>query len=53
VYLAAPRAHVWAAKQVDHNIVQVVSGISDTAMPPAAAAEMTARLLKAHWDALI
>lgn len=53
VYLAAPKAHVWAAKRVDHDIVQVVSGISDTAMPPAAAAEMTARLLKAHWDTLI
>lgn len=50
VYLSAPNAHVWAAQQVNHDIVQVLSGISDTAMPPAAAAEMTARLLKAHWE---
>ncbi len=49
VYLAAPAAHVWAAQQVDHDIVQVLSGISDTAMPPAAA-EMTVRLLNVHWE---
>ncbi|ETW98469.1 MAG: ethanolamine ammonia lyase large subunit [Candidatus Entotheonella gemina] len=52
VYLAAPKAHVWAAKQVDHDIVRVLSGISDTAMPPAAAAEMTVHLLKGHWEEL-
>jgi ethanolamine ammonia-lyase large subunit len=50
VYLAAPKPHVWAAKQVDHDIVRVVSGISDTAMQPVAAAEMTAHLLKTLWE---
>ncbi len=53
VYLAVPRAEVWAAKQVDHDIVRVLSGISDTAMQPVAAAETTAQLLKARWDGYI
>jgi ethanolamine ammonia-lyase large subunit len=53
VYLAAPRAQIWSAKQVDHDIVQVLSGISDTAMKPATAAEMTAKLLKAHWSEMV
>ncbi len=53
VYLAAPKARVWAEKQVDHDIVQVLAGISDTAMQPAAAADMTVDLLKTHWEGSI
>ena len=49
VYLAAPTAQVWAAQQVDHDIAQVISGISDTALSPVAAAEMTAQRLQAYW----
>lgn len=45
VYLAAPKARLWADEQVDHDIVRVLSGISDTAMPPADAAELTVRIL--------
>jgi ethanolamine ammonia-lyase large subunit len=46
VYIAAPKANVWAEKKVDHDIVKVVSGISNTAMRPEAAADMTVKLLK-------
>jgi ethanolamine ammonia-lyase large subunit len=49
VYLAAPSARSWAAKQIDHDIVRVIAGISDTAMQPVAAAEMTVHLLQAYW----
>ena len=35
IYIAAPKANVWAEKKVDHDIVRVVSGISDTGPPPA------------------
>ena len=46
VYIAAPRARVWADKKCDHNIVKVVSGISRQATQPADAAKQTAALLK-------
>lgn len=46
VYIAAPRAQVWAEKQVNHDIVRVVSGISDTGTPPARAATLTVKILK-------
>ncbi|MDH3602598.1 MAG: ethanolamine ammonia-lyase [Candidatus Tectomicrobia bacterium] len=46
VYLAAPKAGVWQAQNVDHDIGRVISGISDTSMPPAEAAAMTVRILK-------
>ncbi|HET6419031.1 MAG TPA: ethanolamine ammonia-lyase subunit EutB, partial [Geobacteraceae bacterium] len=46
VYIAAPEGKVWAAKQVDHNIVKVVCGISNKATKPEAAAKETVRLLK-------
>jgi ethanolamine ammonia-lyase large subunit len=46
VYIAAPKGKVWAAKQVDHNIVKVVCGISNMATKPEAAARETVRLLK-------
>ncbi len=46
IYIAAPKAKVWAEKQVDHDIVKVVCGVSNTAMQPEAAADMTVRILK-------
>ena len=46
VYLTAPPAAGWAAHQVDHDITRVISGISDTALAPATAAEMTVRMLQ-------
>jgi ethanolamine ammonia-lyase large subunit len=45
VYIAAPRAAHWAAKDVNHDIVRVVSGISDTAFLPAEAARETVAIL--------
>lgn len=46
VYIAAPKAKVWAEKKVDHNIVKVVCGISKQATKPAEAAKQTVKLLK-------
>jgi len=46
VYMAAPKAQVWASRKVDHDIARVISGISDTALVPNKAAEMTVELLK-------
>ncbi len=45
VYIAAPKAKVWAEKKVDHDIVRVVSGISNTAYPPADAAKETVKIV--------
>jgi ethanolamine ammonia-lyase large subunit len=45
-YIAAPNGKVWAAKQVDHDIVKVVCGISNKATKPEAAAKETVRILK-------
>ena len=49
VYLTAPVAQAWAAQDVDHDIAQVISGISDTALSPTAAAEATAQRLQVYW----
>jgi ethanolamine ammonia-lyase large subunit len=46
VYIAAPKANVWAEKKVDHNIVKVVCGISKQATKPDDAAKQTVKLLK-------
>ncbi len=46
VYIASPKAKVWQDKKVDHDIVRVISGISDTALTPDKAAAETARLVK-------
>jgi ethanolamine ammonia-lyase large subunit len=46
VYIASPKANVWAQKKVDHDIVRVVSGISDTGTPPARGANLTVKILK-------
>jgi ethanolamine ammonia-lyase large subunit len=46
VYIAAPKAKVWAAKKVDHDIVKVVCGISNQATKPEDAAKQTVKLLK-------
>ena len=46
VYIAAPKASVWAEKKCDHNIVKVVCGISNQATKPDEAAKMTVKLLK-------
>ena len=41
VYIAAPKAEVWAKNGVDHDIVRVISGISNTAYTPEDAARET------------
>lgn len=46
VYIASPKAKVWADKKVDHNMVKVVSGISKQATKPKDAAKQTVKLLK-------
>lgn len=46
VYIAAPKAKVWAEKKVDHDIVKVVCGISKQATKPEDAAKQTVKLLK-------
>jgi ethanolamine ammonia-lyase large subunit len=47
VYITAPNVETWAQQGVvDHNITRVVSGIADTALPPAAAAVETVNILK-------
>ena len=46
-YITAPSAAVWGkAGKVDHNVTKVVSGIADTALPPARAATETVLLLE-------
>jgi len=50
VYIAAPKAQVWAEKKCDHNIVKVVCGISTMATKPEVAAQMTVKLLKQMWQ---
>lgn len=45
VYIAAPKAKVWATKGVDHDIVRVISGISDTAYNPIDAASETVKIV--------
>ncbi|MCK5915450.1 MAG: ethanolamine ammonia-lyase light chain EutC, partial [Deltaproteobacteria bacterium] len=46
VYIASPKGKVWQDKKVDHDIVRVISGISDTALTPDKAAAETVRLVK-------
>ena len=46
VYITSPKAKKWARKTVDHDITRVVSGISDTALPPREAAVDTVNILK-------
>ncbi len=46
VYIASPKGNVWQDKKVDHDIVRVISGISDTALLPQAAAAETVRLVQ-------
>ncbi|MBW1616762.1 MAG: ethanolamine ammonia-lyase subunit EutB [Deltaproteobacteria bacterium] len=46
VYIAAPTAETWAKNAVDHDIARVVSGISDTAYQPEAAAKETLFIVK-------
>lgn len=46
VYIAAPKAKIWTEKGVDHDIVRVVSGISDTAYKPADAAKETVAIVR-------
>jgi ethanolamine ammonia-lyase large subunit len=46
VYIAAPKAKVWAEEKVGHNIVKVVCGIAKQATKPEDAAKQTVKLLK-------
>ncbi|MFP4387827.1 MAG: ethanolamine ammonia-lyase subunit EutB, partial [Desulfococcaceae bacterium] len=46
VYIAAPPAKVWKANEVDHDIVRVISGISNSAYAPHAAAKETVVIVK-------
>jgi len=46
VYIATPKAKVWAQKKVDHDIVRVVCGISNTALQPGTAAAQTVQILQ-------
>ncbi|WP_197527598.1 ethanolamine ammonia-lyase subunit EutB [Posidoniimonas polymericola] len=47
VYITGQPAGAWAKPGVtDHNVTRVVSGIADTALPPATAAADTVRILK-------
>jgi len=51
VYIAAPKAAVWAEKKCDHNIVKVVCGISTMATKPEDAARQTVKLVKEMMQA--
>ncbi len=46
VYIAAPEAARWTRGDVNHDIVRVISGISDTALHPADAARETVTILE-------
>ncbi|MEO1171229.1 MAG: ethanolamine ammonia-lyase subunit EutB, partial [Myxococcota bacterium] len=45
-YVSSPSASVWATGHFDHDATRVVSGISDTALPPERAATVTRELLR-------
>ncbi|GBC59891.1 ethanolamine ammonia-lyase [Desulfonema ishimotonii] len=51
VYIAAPKAEIWGKNGVDHDIVRVISGISDTAYKPTDAARETVTIVKEMTDA--
>ena len=46
VYIAAPKAMVWTENKVDHDIVRVISGISNTAYTPDKAAAESIKIVK-------
>ena len=46
IYIAAPKAQVWAEKKCDHDIVKVVCGVSVMATRPEVGAQQTVRILK-------
>ncbi len=46
VYIAAPKAQVWAEKKCDHDIVKVVCGISNKGLKPEDAAKKKVKILK-------
>ncbi len=46
IYIASPKGQVWQEKKVDHDIVRVISGISNTALLPQKAAGETVRLVQ-------
>ena len=48
-YISAPSAGIWGKANIDHNITQVVSGISDTALKPDIAAEETVTIIDRLW----
>ncbi len=49
-YITAATAEAWGRGGIDHNITQVVSGIADTALKPAMAAEETLRIVSRLTD---
>lgn len=46
VYITVAKGHVWAQKQIDHDITRLVSNVADTALPPAAAAHETLTIIR-------
>ncbi|MEM6264870.1 MAG: ethanolamine ammonia-lyase subunit EutB [Bacteroidota bacterium] len=51
IYLTVADGKTWAIPgEVDHNITRVISGISDTALPPAQAAKEAVGILKKMFE---
>jgi ethanolamine ammonia-lyase large subunit len=49
-YITAPPTSTWNEPgRTDHNITRVVSGVADTALPPAAAAEASLKIIEQFW----
>ncbi len=49
-YITALPTSIWSQPgRTDHNVTRVVSGVADTAMQPAAAAQASVKIIKELW----
>ena len=49
-YITALPAAVWSVPgRTDHNVTRVVSGVADTALEPAAAAQASVKIIEELW----
>ncbi len=49
-YITALPATIWRQPgRTDHNVTRVVSGVADTALQPAAAAQASVKIIKELW----
>ncbi len=50
-YITALPTALWSQPgRADHNVTRVVSGVADTALKPAAAAQATVKIIEQLWE---